>query len=326
MGVDPGAVYLGATKAYLSVDQPVLSNLTQFTVSGWIHSRPLESDQVDLWGQDGVVEFSFSQPNRLELWTARGGSLTWDFEPDQVLSLDGWTLLSATGDGNQLRLYVNAELVATAGSPIVGSYGASGSPFRVSGGEVFDPRVASTFPGFVSELAVWDRALSAQRLEAHLQSAIGGNLPGDFNGDGQIGLTDVNMLIDAIVDGSADTLYDVNGSDAVDDDDLYHWVAIIKNTWIGDADLDGEFTSTDFVQVFQRGEYEDALPGNSGWDDGDWNADANFTSDDFVAAFADGGYELGPRAVPAVPEPASGWLLLTAASWLSLAGRRATAR
>jgi hypothetical protein len=75
---------------------------------------------------------------------------------------------------------------------------------------------------------------------------------------------------------------------------------------MGDANLNGLFNSSDFVQVFQRGEYEDALPKNSIWSDGDWNNDQEFNSSDFVTAFQAGGYEAGPKAaVSSVPEPST---------------------
>jgi hypothetical protein len=85
----------------------------------------------------------------------------------------------------------------------------------------------------------------------------------------------------------------------------------------GDANVDGKVNSSDLVQVFQAGQYEDDLSFNSTWSTGDWNADGDFTTSDLVVAFQDGGYEAGPRAgVAAVPEPAS-WLMLIS-GWLSL--------
>ena len=45
------------------------------------------------------------------------------------------------------------------------------------------------------------------------------------------------------------------------------------------------------MQVFQAGEYEDDIPGNSTWAEGDWDRDGDFTSSDMVAAFASGKYE-----------------------------------
>ena len=125
------------------------------------------------------------------------------------------------------------------------------------------------------------------------------------------------------------------------------------HTWYGDANLDGEFNSTDFVEVFIAGKYEtEQMAGwadgdwqgdmrfNSGdlvdvfqagkyeteelarWSEGDWSGDERFGSGDLIVAFQDGGYELGMRpAVAAVPEP-SGLILLT----LGLIGMRCVRR
>ena len=91
----------------------------------------------------------------------------------------------------------------------------------------------------------------------------------------------------------------------VDYADREVWVDDLKNTWIGDANLDDEFNSGDMVQVFARGKYETGA--DATWGEGDWNADLKFGSGDMVAAFAAGGYEKGMKAVAvdAVPEPGS---------------------
>ena len=67
------------------------------------------------------------------------------------------------------------------------------------------------------------------------------------------------------------------------------WVHELKHTWYGDADLNDEFNSNDFVQVFQAGKYETVL--DAGWAEGDWDASGTFDSSDFVVAFQDGGYD-----------------------------------
>ena len=59
----------------------------------------------------------------------------------------------------------------------------------------------------------------------------------------------------------------------------------------GDANLDGLFDSSDMVLVFQAGQYEDGVPGNSDWTTGDWDGDGDFTSLDMVLAFQQGTYE-----------------------------------
>ena len=59
----------------------------------------------------------------------------------------------------------------------------------------------------------------------------------------------------------------------------------------GDISVDGHFNSSDLVRIFQAGEYQDNIIGNSTWRTGDWNGDGDFTTQDLVIAFANRGYE-----------------------------------
>jgi hypothetical protein len=133
------------------------------------------------------------------------------------------------------------------------------------------------------------------------------SLPGDFNGDGVLTAVDIDLLTTEIKAGANRPTFDLNGDALVNAADHRVWVKDLKFTWFGDADLNGQFDSSDFIQVFVVGEYEDSLAMNSTWAEGDWNADQDFGSGDFVTAFQDGGYERGPRLLvaSAVPEPAS---------------------
>lgn len=132
-------------------------------------------------------------------------------------------------------------------------------------------------------------------------------IPGDFDSDGELTATDIDLLNAAIRTGANDEMFDVTSDGAVNDADRAHWVEVLKNTYFGDANLDGEFNSGDFVFVFTGGEYEDGIEGNSTWGEGDWNGDTEFGSSDFVLAFQGQGYEQGPRLeAQAVPEP-SAW-------------------
>jgi uncharacterized membrane protein len=134
---------------------------------------------------------------------------------------------------------------------------------------------------------------------------------GDFDGDGFLSVADVNMLVTEIQSNRNRSEFDVNRDQFVNEVDLRYWIATLKNTWFGDANLDGQFDSHDLVQAFQAGEYEDPIVNNSLWASGDWNADGDFTTADLVLAFQDGGYEQGHRpATTAVPEPSEmAWLL-----------------
>ena len=168
---------------------------------------------------------------------------------------------------------------------------------------------ATRFSGWINEARIYNKALTADEILAVFAMGVGAN--GDFNGDGAYDVVDIDMLTSKVRAGTGGGAFDLNDDGAVNDDDRTIWVKDLKNTWFGDADLDGEFTSDDFVTVFAAGQYEDTRVGNSTWATGDWDGDAEFMSSDFVRAFADGGYELGKReAVNAVPEPSTVLLLL----------------
>jgi hypothetical protein len=217
-------------------------------------------------------------------------------------------------------LYVEGEFIGfnATTTPLSRHVLAAGQE-NASGGLV-DP-----LTGAIDELVIYDRALTAEEVEQHYAAILTPpSLVGDFNGDFMIDAADIDLLTAAIIAGSSDGIYDLDGNGSVAILDRDFLVETILGTYIGDANLDGEFSSRDFVAIFQINEYEDAIPGNSGWADGDFNGDMDFDSSDFVAAFQKGGFELGPRtAVSAVPEPTTclGLLLTT----VLIAGRRRAA-
>lgn len=147
---------------------------------------------------------------------------------------------------------------------------------------------------------------------------------GDFDGNEMLDVGDIDRLSAAVRSASEITIFDLNNDGVVGTEDRVRWVHGLRNTYFGDANLDGELNSADLINVFQAGEYEDNLTGNSTWSTGDWNGDDEFTTSDLVIAFQDGGYEQGPRAAMfSVPEPSSLILLILGLCGVS---RRCTVR
>ena len=157
--------------------------------------------------------------------------------------------------------------------------------------------------------------LLAQISLAGLAADVVAGKPGDYDGNDVLDAADIDALSIAVRAGSVDKKFDANGDGAVDAADRGQWIDVLKNTWIGDSNLDGEFGSADFVAVFVAGQFEDTVAGNSTWATGDWNGDAEFDTRDFVAAFTTNGFEKGKRpggvnaVAAAVPEP-SGLMLM----------------
>lgn len=141
---------------------------------------------------------------------------------------------------------------------------------------------------------------------------------GDYDGNSELDIADIERLSAEIRSTERDLVFDLSFDGNVDLDDLYLWVRDVKQTYIGDTNLDGEFNSSDLINVFQAGQYEDSIEGNSTWSTGDWNADGDFSTTDLIVAFQDGGYEQGPRLVATlVPETTSSLLLM--AFWMGVA-------
>jgi hypothetical protein len=247
------------------------------------------------------------------------GELETVTEPGEVM-----VAITYEADGT-IAIYRDGELY--------GEYTTSAPPTYRAGvaniliGPRHDDRIAAGGPdhfldGFINEARVYNRVLSVEEIQAVF--ALGTSATGDFNGDGSIDVMDIDLLSSKVREGAAGGAFDVNRDGAVTSSDREFWVAQVKGTYFGDANMDGEFSSSDLVFVFQAGQYEDAIAGNSGWATGDWNGDGDFSSADFVIAFQQGGYEQGPRgAVLAVPEPATvAPLMLGVAMWQSLRRRR----
>jgi hypothetical protein len=146
-------------------------------------------------------------------------------------------------------------------------------------------------------------------------------IAGDFDFNGVLTVADIDGLAANVRAGTNTSLFDLNDDDKVQTEDRRIFIKDLRRTWFGDANLDGQFNSGDLVTVFQAGQYEDGVPGNSTWATGDFNGDAEFNTSDMVFAFQDGGYEKRPRAA-AVPEPSCWVLFIAGMLWLVKNSRR----
>ena len=116
------------------------------------------------------------------------------------------------------------------------------------------------------------------------------NVPGDFDGNATVDAIDLDLICAAIQSGNTDIKYDLDADLTIGWEDHRYLVEQVLHTSVGDANLDGQFNSTDLVSIFQAGKYEDAIAQNSVWATGDWNCDGEFTTSDLVAAFQAGTY------------------------------------
>ena len=139
--------------------------------------------------------------------------------------------------------------------------------------------------------------------------------PGDFQTDGVLDSEDLQLLLNQLASQDDNPEFDLNGDSQVNGKDVKVWIKEFKNTWIGDANLDGEFNAADLTAIFEAGKFRQDSAAD--WFDGDWTGDNRFNTRDLIAAFKDGGYNSGKRpSVQSVPEPNGFVAALVAASWL----------
>ena len=126
-------------------------------------------------------------------------------------------------------------------------------------------------------------------------SHFAGPYAGDFDGSGVWDARDIDLLSEAVREKSNDLRFDISRDGIIGEEDRRVWVEVVMQTYFGDANLDGAFDSIDAVGVFATGQYEDQVPANSGWAQGDFDGDHEFTAADFTLAMQTGAYEKGKR-------------------------------
>jgi hypothetical protein len=119
----------------------------------------------------------------------------------------------------------------------------------------------------------------------------------DIDEDDAVDADDIDLMYDIAHADSPDLQFDLNHDGHVNVGDVEYLISRILGTALGDANLDGVFDTSDLVEIFQAGQYEDDRPVNSSWHSGDWNGDHDFDSGDLIVAFQHGAYEqtLAPR-------------------------------
>ena len=223
---------------------------------------------------------------------------------------DEWVHLAYRGNGSEFEVVINGE---EGNGPIIDYDGTLDLHDSIFIGR----QGTETWGGRLDDFRVYSRALSNEEIaEVMLMDGGGDALLGDFNKNGILDADDMDLLSDNVRAGTNEIGFDLDNNGLVNQEDRRVWIEDLKNSYFGDSDLNGLFSSSDFIFIFTAGEYEDGLAMNSTWITGDWNGDREFDSSDFVTAFQGGGFEMGARpAVAAVPEPAAITLLLLAAPW-----------
>ena len=138
------------------------------------------------------------------------------------------------------------------------------------------------------------------------ESGAAPGLTGDFDGDGALSVTDIDLLSSQVGAGFAviaDLVFDLNRDNAVSNDDRSVWVETLANTFFGDADLNGSVEFADFLALSA------GFGTEGGWAEGDFDGSGDVAFADFLLLSSNFGSVRA--ASQAVPEPTSATLWLS---------------
>ncbi|MBX3747984.1 MAG: Ig-like domain-containing protein [Verrucomicrobiae bacterium] len=164
---------------WLDAQLQLLNNLGAFTLEYWVKPANRVSDpttfgnRIGIVGQNDAVEYGFINPNTIQIWTPGGGSLdtTYTF-PDNT-----WHHVATIADGTSIKNYFNGVFINQI-TQSSANYGSSDFSVRIGGGGVFDGS-GNHFTGEIDEVAIFDKAIPADRVAAHFRAGKeGGSAPG----------------------------------------------------------------------------------------------------------------------------------------------------
>ena len=145
---------------------------------------------------------------------------------------------------------------------------------------------------------------------------VGGVVDGDFNDDGLHDCGDIDALVAAVVGGTNDAQFDLNGDGQVSLEDVNAWLVEAGgatpgtpsgNPYLpGDANLDGVVDVSDF-NVWNQNKFNAV----AAWCSGDFNVDGSVDVSDFNIW---NGNKFRSSDAAAVPEPCYGILLFVLAA------------
>ncbi len=141
------------------------ANLTKISISGWINFESNSYKQDD-WA--GLIMLGEYYSGRFSIYVRSGGGTISFGEKIGVFHLateTGWNSFTVTSNEESTKLYYNGELKNSSSDPYAGF---SGSVAAI-GRHWWSGSTATRLSGFIDDVRIYDRALSAEEVQALYQ-------------------------------------------------------------------------------------------------------------------------------------------------------------
>ncbi|HXJ74716.1 MAG TPA: LamG-like jellyroll fold domain-containing protein, partial [Candidatus Dormibacteraeota bacterium] len=163
---DNRALQCDGVGGFVSTVSGLMNGRPVFSMTGWIRRETDQANRTGLWGQNDLVEFGYINNGTLEVWTDNG------LDIGNAIPNQSWAHVAivSTGSGGTatMSMYTNGIL---AGSRLHSLPADNTFGFNIGGGGVFDG-TGNFFNGQIDEVAIFDKALTADQVAAQYLSAV----------------------------------------------------------------------------------------------------------------------------------------------------------
>jgi len=149
---------------YIDLGALPLSNLSQFTLEGWIkfNKADIIGTRVgSLFGQNDLMEFGIYDASSIQCYTTGGGTVSVPLT--NYPNDNSWHHIAAIGNGSNITIYVDGTSIGSGGTSGVTNYGNSTTHTTKIGGGIWDP-TGGSFSGQIKRTGFWSKALNASEL------------------------------------------------------------------------------------------------------------------------------------------------------------------
>ncbi|MBN8604209.1 MAG: cadherin domain-containing protein, partial [Planctomycetes bacterium] len=174
-GKSGGSFYFDGVDDYVNAGSSnSLAMTNEFTAEAWVNPTAAGSNVATIFGREGEYLLGRNASTGRLNWAIANTSNSWNWiDTTYTLSLNTWTHVALTFSNGSVTIFANGVQVSTGSisSATIGDTAGSWNDFRIGGRQ---GNSTDDFTGFIDDVAVYNRALTAAEV-SNIFSAGGGS-------------------------------------------------------------------------------------------------------------------------------------------------------
>jgi len=145
---------------YVDTGEPLLDNMSAFTLAGWIVAGNPTASRIGLVGQNDLIEMGFNSGN-IEIWTSASGTTNASW----TLGTEDWHHFAVVATSSSMTIYLDGAAAATGSG--AADYGTAAYNVNIGGGGIWDAS-GNWFQGTMDDVRIYTRALTAAEVKVFI--------------------------------------------------------------------------------------------------------------------------------------------------------------